>query len=128
MTTFAALGACAVLSALALFQVLLAAGAPLGRYAWGGQHEGVLPPWLRVGSVSSVAVYAAIALVLLWRAELVASTFSNGVLRVAAWVVAGYFLIGTVMNALSRSHDERRVMTPAAAALFVLSLVVAVES
>jgi hypothetical protein len=124
--TFAAVGACAVLAALALFQVLLAAGAPLGRYAWGGRHDGVLPVRFRVGSVLSVLVYAAIALVLLWRADLAAPAPSEGAVGVAAWVVAGYFFVGTVMNALSRSRDERKVMTPTAAALFVLSVAVAV--
>jgi hypothetical protein len=126
MTTFAALGACAILAGLSAFQVALAAGAPLGRYAWGGQHEGVLPTRLRIASLASVVVYALIALVLLWRADLVPPGAPSSVVRVSAWVVTGYFLLGTVMNGISRSRPERNVMTPTAAALFVLSLVVSV--
>jgi hypothetical protein len=126
VTSYAAIAACPILAGLAILQVALAAGAPLGRYAWGGQHDGVLPARLRVGSLSSVLVYALIALVLLRRADVLAAGPSEGVVRVSAWVVTGYLLVGTVMNALSRSRAERNVMTPMAAALFALSLLVAV--
>lgn len=125
MTTYAALAACAILAGLAIFQTLLAAGAPFGRYAWGGQHDGVLPIRLRIGSLSSLLVYVLIALVLLRRADLITSGPPDGAVRVAAWAVTGYFVVGTVMNALSRSRAERTVMTPTAAALAALSLVVA---
>lgn len=125
MTTFAALAACTILAGLTVFQVALAAGAPLGRWAWGGRHDGVLPIRLRIGSLLSVLVYVLVALVLLWRADLLAPGPAQGVVRASAWVVAGYFLLGTAMNALSRSPAERKVMTPTAAALFALSLVVA---
>lgn len=57
-----ALGLTVVLALLALFQIALALGAPLGRFAWGGQHR-VLPPRLRVGSAVSVLVYVLIDLV-----------------------------------------------------------------
>ena len=126
VSTVAAVSACAVLTALAVFQVALASGVPWGRYAWGGQHDGVLPAQLRVGSAVSVLVYAAIGLVLLWRAGVVDGSLSASAVRVTAWVVAGYFVLGTLMNALSRSRDERRVMTPVAALLMTLSFLVAV--
>lgn len=128
MTTFPALSACAILGGLAIFQVSLAAGAPWGRYAWGGQHDGVLTTRLRVASLSSVLVYVLIALVLLWRADLVQGGPSEGVVHGLTWAITAYFLLGTVMNAVSRSRPERNVMTPVAAALFVLSLLVAVSA
>src|SRR5687768_6795866 len=110
MTSLAAVAACAVLAALAVFQVMLAAGAPLGRYAWAGQHPGSLPFRLRVGSAGSLLVYAVIALVLIWRAGLVTPALSDRVVRAVAWGVAGYFLLGTALNAASRSRAERNVM------------------
>jgi hypothetical protein len=125
MTTFAAIAACVVLAALAIFQVMLAAGAPLGRFAWGGQHPGSLPTGLRVGSAISVLVYALIALLLLDRAGVLSTGPVDNVVRVGAWVVTGYFLLGVGMNLASRSRDERLVMAPAAAALDLLSLAVA---
>ena len=125
MTTFAAIAACVVLAALAVFQLLLAAGAPLGRFAWGGRHPGALPPALRVGSVVSVAVYALIATLLLDRAGLLSTGLPEGVVAVATWVVAAYFVLGIPMNLASRSRDERRVMAPTAAVLCALSVAVA---
>lgn len=86
---------------------------------------GVLPDRLRIASLSSLLIYVLIALVLLRRASLTTLGPSDGVVRVAAWAVTGYFVVGTVMNALSRSRAERQLMTPTAAALAALSLVVA---
>ena len=64
MIISAAVVACVLLAALAVFQLLLVAGRPLGRFAWGGRHE-VLPRGLRIGSAVSVVSYAVIALVIL---------------------------------------------------------------
>jgi hypothetical protein len=48
-----------------------------------------------------------------------------GTADVAAWVLAGYFLLGVGLNAASRSRPERRVMTPVAVLLTACCLVVA---
>lgn len=119
----AAIAATVVLGLLAVFQVALAAGAPLGRFAWGGQHD-VLPRRLRIGSAVSVLLYALFALVLLDRADVV-DTMLDGVSRVGAWVLAAYFLIGVLMNAISRSRPERFTMAPVSAVLCLASTVVA---
>ena len=62
MVTIAAVVLCLLLGALAVFQVLLAFGAPFGRFAWGGQHR-VLPMAMRIGSVTSIVIYAVVAVV-----------------------------------------------------------------
>jgi len=113
----------ALLAGLAVCQVLLAAGAPLGRLAWGGQHV-VLPTGLRVGSAVSVAVYAVLAVVLLDRADVV-DVLPDGLVHVLTWVLTGYFALGTAMNAVSRSRPERLVMTPVALALAIVCLLLA---
>lgn len=123
MTTSAALAATVVLAALAVLQVLLAAGAPLGRLAWGGSHE-VLPARLRVGSAVSVLLYAVFALLLLDRSGVV-DVLPDAVATVGTWVLFAYLVIGTGMNAISRSRAERTVMTPTALLLAVLVLLVA---
>ena len=122
MTSSAALAACVLLGALAVFQALLVCGAPLGRFAWGGQHE-VLPTRLRVGSVVSVVIYVLIGWVILARAG--QDSGGQGMLGVAAWVIAGFFLLGAAGNLASRSRSERFVMTPVAVLLCALTLVVA---
>lgn len=123
MTTTATLAATVVLAALAVLQVLLAAGAPLGRFAWGGSHD-VLPARLRLGSAVSVLLYAVFALLLLDRSG-VFDVLPDAVSAVGTWVLLGYLVIGTAMNAISRSRAERAVMTPTALVLAVLVLLVA---
>src|SRR5687767_5409857 len=110
MTLAAAIVACLILAALAVFQALLIAGRPLGRYAWGGQHE-VLPRNLRIGSAISIALYAVFAIIILESAG-VADMLPDVVAEVGIWVLTAYFALGIVMNGISRSKPERAVMTP----------------
>ena len=124
MTTLAAVVVCGVLAALAVFQAFLMFGAPLGRFAWGGQHT-VLPTSLRIGSAVSIALYALLAAVVLARADLVVTGVPDSVVHTAAWVVVGYFFIGIGMNLASRSKSERAVMSPTVAVLCGLCAVVA---
>lgn len=121
MSAIAAIAAVVVLALLAVFQLALVAGAPLGEYAWGGANR-VLPQKMRVSSVVAVVLYAAIALVLLDRAGFIEVIAFD---VVATWVVFGYFVLGIVLNAISRSTKERAVMTPVVLVLAVLSLLVA---
>jgi hypothetical protein len=104
-----------VLAGLAVFQAALIAGAPLGRFAWGGRHE-VLPRGLRIGSAVAIALYAGFALIILQAADVV-SALPGGVVDVGIRVLAGYFVLGVAVNAASRSRPERLVMTPVALVL-----------
>ena len=122
MTYFALGSALVLLAALAILQMLLICGLPFGRFAWGGQRE-VLPAKLRVGSAVSLVIFAAIAVLLLSRAGVMGgdATF----VRIATWALLGYFAIGIVMNAISRSRPERYTMTPVATMLALATLVIA---
>src|SRR5690606_26485502 len=113
-----------LLAVLSLFQVALAAGAPLGRFAWGGRHKGTLPTRLRIGSVVSIVIYVFMALVALDRTGVTSLMPANFVM-VAMWVVFGYLVIGTLMNLISRSKSERITMTPVALVLAVAALILA---
>ena len=123
-TTAAAIAAAAILVGLAVFQVVLALGAPYGRYAWGGK-QAVLPTSLRIASLITMAVYALCAVILLDAAGVIDVFGNDAPVDLATWVLVGLFAVGTLMNLVSRSPDERRVMTPVALVLCVLSLVVA---
>lgn len=114
---------CGMLLLLSLFQVTLIAGAPLGKFAWGGQDR-VLPLNLRLGSVASLLIYALMSLLLLSKAGVI-DTISPVVAAAGTWAVCLYCLVGIFMNAISRSKLERLTMVPVAALLFVTSLVVA---
>ena len=115
----------ALLAALAVFQGLLVAGLPLGRFAWGGQNE-VLPTGLRIGSAVSIALYAFFAVLVLQTAGVI-SPLPDGFADVAIWVLTGYFVLGIVMNAISRSRPERLTMTPVVTLLAGSCLVLAVN-
>lgn len=112
-----------VVALLALFQIALAAGAPWGRFAWGGA-QAKLPVALRIGSVVSLLIYSACAVIVSDRAKLI-DVVGDDVSGVGAWVVAGFLSLGVVMNAISRSKPERFTMTPVALVLAASAYVVA---
>ena len=120
----AAAALCVILAVLAVFQLALALGAPIGRFAWGGQHR-VLPARLRIGSLVAIVIYAVIAVIALDRAGAI-DVVSDVVSTVGMWVVFGYFVLGIPMNAVSRSRAERYTMTPIVVVLAVLSLLIAI--
>lgn len=114
-----------VLGCLAVFQVSLIAGAPLGRFAWGGQHV-VLPTTLRIGSAVSLVLYGLFAVLILQVAGAL-DVLPRGVADVAIWVLTAYFAVGVLMNGASRSRRERLVMTPVALVLAAVCLVLALQ-
>lgn len=126
VSAFAAVLVCLVLGALAVFQGLLVVGAPLGRFAWGGQHR-VLPVSLRAGSLVAIVIYTLVATVVLARADLVSPGIPEGVVRTATWVAVAYFFLGIGLNLASRSKPERSVMSPVSAVLCALCAVVALS-
>lgn len=118
-----ALALTVVLALLALFQLALILGAPLGHLAWGGQHR-VLPARLRVGSAVSILIYALIDLIA-WDRVGAVDVFAEPFSEIAMWVIFAYFVLGIVMNALSRSKPERYTMVPVSLVLAVLSFLIA---
>lgn len=114
-----------ILGLLAIFQLLLALGAPLGHFAWGGQQK-TLSAKFRIGSVVSIVIYALCAVLIIGKAGIFEVPLSSTILNVGAWFLAVYFTLGVLMNAISRSKPERYTMTPVAlilaTCLFVLAL------
>ena len=122
----AAITACVLLAALAVFQAALIAGAPLGRFAWGGQHH-VLPTKLRIGSATSIVLYVLFAYVALAKADMAAPLVDQVFTDVFSWVLTAYFAVGIVLNGISRSKPERLVMTPTVVILTALYLVLSLN-
>jgi hypothetical protein len=122
----AAVVACVLLAALAVFQVALIAGAPLGRFAWGGQHR-VLPTRLRIGSSVSVVLYAVIGWVIAGSVTLLDTPADERGADPGIWVLTAYFAVGIVLNLISRSRPERFVMTPVVLVLTACCLVIALQ-
>lgn len=104
----AAIIAVFLLGIVAVFQIALALGAPLGRAAWGGRHERVLPTSLRVASaLAGVVVYPFIIVLVLASARLLPDGSVPGAGKTAMVVLAGFFAVGTLANLASRSKVER---------------------
>ena len=93
---------------LIAFQLALAAGAPLGAAAWGGQNPGVLPGRLRIASaLVAIVVYPIMLAVILAASGLIGNEWLPIDPNVACWILAGFFVLGALVNALSRSPAER---------------------
>jgi hypothetical protein len=122
----AAIAAASVLGVLVLFQLALAAGMPLARAAWGGEHR-VLPSRLRLGSAVAVPILGAAAWLVLARADLVTPGADSMFVRIAVWVFTGYFTLNTLGNLASKSKLERAVMTPATVLLVACFVTVALS-
>ena len=94
------------------FQLSLALGAPFGRAAMGGNHEGQLPSELRVVSVLAAPIWAFAAVVVLRRAGLRATPRASPLLRRGAWIVVGVLAFGALLNFASPSPWERFMWGP----------------
>ncbi|PSK93694.1 hypothetical protein CLV63_116101 [Murinocardiopsis flavida] len=123
MTTAAIAVALAVLIGLAVMQVLIIAGRPVGEYAWGGQHR-VATPRLRRAAAAAIVLYVGFALLLMSRAGVLPGG-STGVIVVATWVLFAYCAVAIVPNSISRSRRERLVQTPVSIVLAFSVLVIA---
>ncbi|MES2630825.1 MAG: hypothetical protein V4611_02620 [Patescibacteria group bacterium] len=113
-----------ILVALAIFQISLIAGAPIGNYAWGGSHR-VLPSKLKIGSAISILIYGLIAIVILAKVGMITLNIDQNLIDVFMWIIAGYFTLGIFMNAISRSKKERNLMTPVALVLAIFCIIIA---
>jgi hypothetical protein len=121
---YAAIVATVVLALGMCFQLLLAAGLPLGRAAWGGKHS-VLPMKLRFGSLAATGILGVAAWIVLARGGLVGPGNGPMAVRVATWVFAGFLSLNTLGNLASKSTVERKVMTPATLLLVACFVIVA---
>lgn len=129
MFVVAGIVALVLYAALVAFQLALAAGAPWGRAAYGGQHPGVLPTGYRVASGIAAVVWAGVALSVARRAGLpVWAPLPDAALPVLVWVVVGLSVVAVVLNAITRSAIERAIWLPVTIVLLAAVLVVALTS
>ena len=126
MTTagIAAVVASIILAGVGVLQAFLAAGAPLGQFAWGGRHR-VLPIGFRIASAVAIPLYIGMIVLMLNRAGVISVSGNTGAIRLAAWLLVAYFALGVLMNLASRSRPERYVMTPIVLVLTALAAIIA---
>jgi hypothetical protein len=125
MTTIAAIALTVMLGLLAVFQIALAAGAPLGKFAWGGQHA-TLPLNLRFGAVSAVLRYGFVAFIALDRSGTITvlpEEFSFWVM----WIVVAHLGFSVILSLLSSSKYEKMTLAPYTFVMGLLSLLIALQ-
>lgn len=109
---------------LAVFQILLAAGAPLGHMAWGGSTR-VLPGRLRVASLAAAAIAVFGAQTVAQAAGLAPALLPELFIRPLLGLFAALFAFSLLGNAASKSWAERLHGVPLAALLCLSSLLLA---
>jgi len=124
--TFIAFIGLLILFGLSVFQFLLIIGKPLGSFAWGGQHS-VLPKKLRIASVFSIVLYIMFSAFLVTKAGMIHIIPNSKLLDIGMWIFTSYFVLGILMNAISRSKKERILMTPLVFLLAVIFLLVTLK-
>ena len=109
--------------AIAVFQVLLSLGYPLGEFAMGGYYK-VLPKKLRIVGIVNALILVFMGFVFLQHANVL-----NGMdflsTNILVWVITIFLGLNTIANLLSRSKKERLVMTPLSGFTFLLCLFIA---
>jgi|GEM_PF-613086 len=120
----AAVAAAIGFAGIAVFEIALAAGAPLGYAAWGGAHAH-LSTAQRIGSAVAVVVWVAAALVVLGRAGWWSAGRRTRLFRWGTWFLAGVSGVAALMNFASHSRWENLTFGPAALILMALCIVVA---
>ena len=111
--TLAAIG----FASLAVFQLAIAAGAPWGHAAWGGENAH-LSGARQVASAVAAVIYVAAALCVLCRAGVVSRARSDAaIFRWGTWFFVAAMAIGALPNLASQSRWENFIFGPLALVL-----------
>jgi len=114
----------AVASVVTLFEIALAAGAPWGRYAFGGQNPGRLPDLLRVASMLQALIWSSWIALALVRCGVIPSRLFRLSKRLM-WLVVALNALALVLNTITPSEVERLLWAPVAALGLVSSFFIA---
>jgi hypothetical protein len=114
---------CVALLGLAVYQASLLAGAPLARFAWGGEDHYLQPRFRGYAALTAVGALLA-AFVALCGADIL-FLLPQLVSAIGCFVLTAVFFAAFVLTARSRSPIERHVMLPSYLILSALFLIVA---
>ncbi|MCC3377265.1 hypothetical protein [Cohnella sp. REN36] len=128
LVQWAAMLSAILFAGLAVFQILLFLGRPLGAYSWGGRHPGVLPPRLRRQSLPAAVVLALIGLVFLSHGDVVSIGLPFPATRVMMWIFTAFLALNTLGNLASASPQEKRTMAPISGVLCLIGLYIAIAA
>ncbi len=112
--------------ALALFQLAIVLGAPLGEYAFGGQQSGVLAIRFRVASALSFLIGLAIAGHYLAQLGVLPQLLEPDLNRLVNWGIVVFNLPAAILNNITRSEKEKRLWGGTTIANLIASVIVAI--
>ena len=112
---------------VAIFQIALVAGAPLGEYTMGGQHPGKLPGQFRVTAAVSAIIMVAQSGHYLAQAGILNPALSPGQNAIVNWFWFGFAVLGLIVNSISRSKKERNLWVPVLLVSAFCTLIVALN-
>ena len=112
---------------VAIFQIALVAGAPLGEYTMGGQHPGKLPGQFRVTAAVSAIIMVAQSGHFLAQAGILNPALSPGQNAIVNWFWFGFAVLGLIVNSISRSKKERNTWVPVLLVSAICTLLVALN-
>ena len=112
---------------VAIFQIVLVAGAPLGEYTMGGHHPGKLPGQFRVTAAVSAIIMVAQSGHYLAQAGILNPALSPGQNAIVNWFWFGFAVLGLIVNSISRSKKERNTWVPVLLVSAICTLLVALN-
>jgi hypothetical protein len=107
-----------------IFQGCLAAGMPWGVASMGGRYPGKYPPKMRVVAILNILTLLFMAAIVLSKADLLLPQLKS-ISGIGIWVIAAFFVIGTVLNTITPSRIER-IWAPVALIQVITSIIVAI--
>ena len=110
----------AIFLLIAVFQVILALGFPLGEFALGGYCK-VLPKKLRMLSVINALILLFMCIVFLQHTNII-DFFHFLPTNNLVWIFTIFLGINSIANFLSKSKKERYIMTPLSSTTCLLCL------
>ncbi|MDH5301972.1 MAG: hypothetical protein OEW58_11480 [Gammaproteobacteria bacterium] len=111
-----------LVSAVILFQIALALGAPLGHLTMGGRYPGRLPVAVRIAVLIQAALLAATTVIVLSYAQLMFVEL-RPLADQAIWAVLALTAVATLLNWITPSRAERRLWGPVTSAMLLCCIV-----
>jgi len=111
--------------ALALFQLAILLGAPLGEYAFGGQIVGKLPNRYQIASALSFLIALAIAGHYLAQLGVIPTLLNQNLNQLVNWGLVAFNVPAAILNNITRSQKEKRLWGGTTIANLLASLIVA---
>ena len=108
-----------------LFQLALAFGAPLGKFANGGKFPGSLPKNIRFIPFIQIAILWFFLYIVLIQTKMI-SNQPSAIGSIGIWFVVAFFFLGSILNLITPSKPERMVWGPINVLTFIAVLLIAI--